>query len=96
MSAERLSQVLLPWALVGVMMTMGLNLTKIDFAKTCHHIRRRVAAGLAGARGGNLKHVQLSRPGDLALPVNLTAIAVVLAPWEPTTLRPPTLCGCLR
>lgn len=42
MSPDWLSQVLLPCVLAGVMMTMGLNLTKIDFIKTCHHPRRLV------------------------------------------------------
>lgn len=40
MSSEWLSQVLLPWVLSGVMMTMGLNLTKSDFVRTCRYPRR--------------------------------------------------------
>ncbi|CAM4186280.1 bile acid:sodium symporter [Vreelandella rituensis] len=40
MSPEWLSQVLLPWVLASVMMAMGLNLTKADFALTWRHPRR--------------------------------------------------------
>lgn len=42
MAPDWLSQVLLPWVLAGVMMTMGLNLTKIDIVQTCRHPRRLV------------------------------------------------------
>ncbi|WP_346795563.1 bile acid:sodium symporter [Halomonas sp. Bachu 37] len=40
MSAEWLSQVLLPWVLASVMMAMGLNLTRADFTHTWRHPRR--------------------------------------------------------
>lgn len=40
MSAEWLSQVVLPWVLASVMMAMGLNLTGADFVRTWHHPRR--------------------------------------------------------
>ncbi|MFY0989551.1 bile acid:sodium symporter family protein [Halomonas sp. C05BenzN] len=40
MSAELLSQVILPWVLAGVMMAMGLSLTTADFARTWRHPRR--------------------------------------------------------
>ncbi|MCC5901125.1 MAG: bile acid:sodium symporter family protein [Halomonas sp.] len=42
MSPDWLSQVLLPWVLAGVMMTMGLNLTVTDFVRTCRYPRRIV------------------------------------------------------
>jgi bile acid:Na+ symporter, BASS family len=40
MSAEGLSQVVLPWVLASVMMAMGLSLSGADFARTWRHPRR--------------------------------------------------------
>lgn len=112
MSPEWLSQVLLPWVLASVMMTMGLNLTRTDFALTWRHPRRLLlgtslqilalpllawglvvilplsplaAAGLllvALVPGGATSNMfSYLVQGDLALSVNLTSIAAVLAPF---------------